>query len=257
MEHPPSVLTQEAVLPYPPEGGGCFRLALLGGFSFQHGDQRIALPLGAQRLLAFVALAPRPLPRAYVAGTLWPDSTDAQAAASLRSALWRLGRPGLPLIEASGSHLCLVEGLAVDADEANTMVRRLLDRSKPCRPKDLDPSLLAGELLPDWNADDWILVERERLRQLCLHGLEVMCERLLAVGRYADAIHAGLQAVRGEPLRESAHRGLIAVHLAEGNYAEALRQYRWFERLLRNELGVPPSPRITGLVNDLLLARNP
>lgn len=83
-----------------------------------------------------------------------------------------------------------------------------------------------------------MIVERERLRQLCLHSLEALSERLLELGRYGDAMEAGLNAVRAEPLRESAHRAVISVHLREGNFGEALRQYRRYERLLWEELGV-------------------
>jgi DNA-binding SARP family transcriptional activator len=227
------------------------RLTLLGGFSLVHRDREISVPLAAQRLVAFLALQTHPLLRTYVAGTLWPDSTEVGAFASLRSTLWRLGRPGLVAVRATASHLRLAETVWVDTREVAATVRRLLDRMAPCRPEDLDPGRLTGELLADWSADDWLLVERERLRQLCLHGLEAMCERLLALGRHGEAIEAGLAAVRGEPLRESAHRALIRVHLAEDNHWEALRQYRWYERILGDELGIAPSSQITELVSGL------
>jgi hypothetical protein len=48
---------------------------------------------------------------------------------------------------------------------------------------------------------------------------------------------------------------LIAVHLAEGNPYEALRQYRWYERILHEELRLAPSTQIMALVSDLLAAR--
>jgi DNA-binding SARP family transcriptional activator len=228
-----------------------FRLMLLGGFGLVQRDRGIQLSLGAQRLLAFLALQVQPQLRTRVAGTLWPDGTETQSSANLRSTLWRLRRPGFSLVRTNNSYLGLAQGLSVDTHEVAAMVRRLMDWSAPCRPEDLDPGPLAGELLPDWDTDEWILVERERLRQLCLHGLEAMCQRLLALRRYGEAIQAGLSAVRVEPLRESAHRVLIAVHLAEGNHCEAVRQYRWYERLLRDELGIEPSSQMTGLVGDL------
>src|SRR6266702_3475376 len=109
--------------------------------------------------------------------------------------------------------------------------------------EDLDPAPLTGELLPDWNADDWILVERERLRQLSLHGLDAICTRLLALHRYCEAVEAGLAAVRSEPLRESAHRMLIAVHLAEGNYNEALRRSAGTSGSFTTSSALRPPPR--------------
>ena len=170
-----------------------FRLTLLGGFSLAERGRDVMPPLGAQRLLAFLALQRQPQPRTRVAGTLWPDGTDAQSSANLRSTLWRLRRPGFSLVQTTYDHLSLAHGLAVDVCEVNAMVRRLQNPAATCCAEDLDPARLADELLPTWSTDDWILVERERLRQLCLHGLEAMCERLLALRRYGEAVQAGLR----------------------------------------------------------------
>src|SRR5262249_37005908 len=99
---------------------------------------------------------------------------------------------------------------------------------------------LVGDLLPDWY-DDWLRDEREELRQTRLHALESLARVLSQSGHHADAIQAALAAIRLEPLRESAHRTLIEIHLAEGNRSEARRQFQRCLRLLREELGVEPS----------------
>ena len=111
--------------------------------------------------------------------------------------------------------------------------------------------LLAGDLLPGWD-DDWVLAERERYRQLRLHTLEDLCARRRDEARFSDALRLGLVAVQSEPLRETAHRQVIEVHLAEGNACEALRQYDAFRRLLQAELGLPPSPAMRRLVDEVL-----
>lgn len=49
-----------------------------------------------------------------------------------------------------------------------------------------------------------LLIERERLRQLCLHALEALGERLLVAARIGEALEAVLAAVAMEPLRERA-----------------------------------------------------
>jgi DNA-binding SARP family transcriptional activator len=97
-----------------------------------------------------------------------------------------------------------------------------------------------------------VLLERERFRQLRLHALERLCDRLTAQGRFAEATEAGLAAVAGEPLRESAHRALIRAYLAEGNPGEAVGQYERLRALLRDELGVSPSPLVDRMLADLL-----
>jgi len=218
-------------------------LRLLGRFELVADGAPIPVPLSAQRVAAFVALHARPLERAYVAGTLWLDSPEERAHANLRSALWRLGRHGCRLMDTRGKLLAIRTEVLVDVRELEASIRQALGGSG----RDIDPELLADDLLPNWY-DDWVMLERERFRQLRLHALEVLCERLTREGQLGDALQAGLAAVAGEPLRESAHRALIRVHLAEGNAAEALRQYQLFRRMLRDHLGVEPSPQIRALV---------
>ena len=109
--------------------------------------------------------------------------------------------------------------------------------------------LIAGDLLPGWY-EDWVVTEREHFRQLRLHALEQLCEQLTDDGRFGQAVEAGLAAVSGEPLRESAHRVLIRAYLQEGNRAEAIRQYSACRDVLRRELGIDPSPPTQALLSS-------
>lgn len=224
-------------------------LGLLHGFEVRLGGRSVELPVSVQRLVAFLALHERPLQRLHVAGSLWLDSSEDHANASLRTALWRLGRQDCTLVEASGNQVGLAPGVTVDLHQARAQARRVL-RHEPATAEDLDALCFAGELLPDWY-DDWVLVERERFRQLRLHALEELCAELTAAGRFAAAIEAGHASVAAEPLRESAHRLLVVAYLAEGNPGEAIRQYRFFRDLLLSELGLEPSPQMEQLVAGL------
>jgi DNA-binding SARP family transcriptional activator len=227
------------------------RLSLLGGFELRCAGQEVAVARSGQRLLALLALQARPLARLWVAGTLWLDATEERAGASLRSALWRLPQPGgMAVVEASTTHLRLARDLDVDVQELAGRTRALESPAGPADPQ-LEPSTLASDLLPDWY-EDWVVLERERFRQLRLHALEALCARLTEAGRFGAAVQAGLAAVAGEPLRESAHRTLIQAHLSEGNPGEAVRQYHLYRRLLAGELALEPSAAIRGLVQPLL-----
>ena len=227
---------------------GVAALSLLNAFELRCDGRVIDLPPSAQRLLAFVALHDHPLQRVYVAGTLWLNATDERAGASLRSSLWRLNRPGHVFVEATATHLRLAPDVDVDLRRALALARRLLDGSADaCEIAD-GQAALGAELLPDWY-DDWLLFERERYRQLSLHALEALAERLGRDGDVARGLEAALAAVRNEPLRESAHRVLIRLHLAEGNRGEALRQYELCRRLFRDRLGVEPSPELHRLLD--------
>jgi DNA-binding SARP family transcriptional activator len=94
-------------------------------------------------------------------------------------------------------------------------------------------------------------MRRERFHQLRLRALEALCRKLVGMGRIGQAVQAGIAAVSGEPLRESAHRELVMAHIAEGNVAAALRQYEAFRRLLADELKLEPSEEMRSLVRGL------
>lgn len=221
-------------------------LHLLAGFGVEVDGEEVPLPGSAQRLVAFVALHERPLLRPYAAGTLWLDWPEARAAGNLRSALWRIQRNAPELVSADSHMLRLGRYVRVDLREAEMQARAELAG----RSSEAAPDTLALDLLPDWY-DDWVLLERERFRQLRLRALESRCARLTSVGRLDEALEAGLLAVAGEPLRESAHRALVRLHLEEGNASEALRQFQLCRRLLLEQLGVEPSPRMLELVAGL------
>lgn len=229
------------------------RVTLLDGFTLRSGCPRpesidAGLPRGVQRLVAFLCLSGRPA-RSAVAGLLWPEVPEEQAQASLRSALWRLRKAAPGLIEASGSALCLAAGVHVDVRELHGWAERVADPHAAVQSA-LPGTGLSGDLLPGWY-DEWVLLERERLRQLRMHALEALADRLAAAGRHGEALQAAHLAVRAEPLRESAHRTLVRVHLAEGNVAEALRAYRLFRSMLYDELGVLPTDQMTRLVRGI------
>src|SRR5438045_5931805 len=94
------------------------RLALLNAFELVCDGDPVTLPLSAQRLLAFVALKRRPVQRLHAAGSLWSNTSDRRAGASLRSALWRLHHSGHCLVEADGQRLRLSSCVRVDLHEA-------------------------------------------------------------------------------------------------------------------------------------------
>ena len=220
-----------------------YHLRLLNGFELWVRGDAVPVNTGVQRLVVFLALHRGPLQRSRVAGTLWPDVPADRASANLRASIWRVPASYRALIDISVRHIRLAADVTVDFLTAVARARRLIDRAEDCDENDFSERTraeLSSELLPA-SYDDWVLLERERFRQLRLHALEALCERLTASGRYGEAIDAGLAAVCAEPLRESSHRVLINAHLAEGNNAEACRQYELYRKVVRDELGAGPS----------------
>ena len=211
---------------------------LLGEFEVCLGGDPVPLPTSAQRLVAMLSLRRRSA-RGMLAGWLWPETTQSLAMGRLRTTIWRVNRTAPGLVE------CTTGGIDV-AGWAEIDVRRLVDDARALllgaagASGAEDLATCAAELLPDWD-DEWLTEDREWLRQLRLHTLEKRAEELTKAGSYGLALDWALAAVRADPLRESAHRAVIRVHVAEGNLAEARRAYARCSQVLARELGVRPT----------------
>jgi DNA-binding SARP family transcriptional activator len=224
------------------------RLQLLEDFVLRDAAELVTLPVGMQRVLAFLALR-GPSHRCVVAGTLWPEVGEPHALASLRTSIWRLNRMVPGAIAVDGARLGTPTGMSVDIREQEFFATQLL------RNQALDPDLVAAQLdslwprdlLPGWY-DDWVVFERERLGQLRLHALEQAAVLMTRTHRLQIALQLALEAVRGEPLRETSNAALIQVYLAEGNIADAVHHYDVFSQLLLRELGFEPSAALRDLV---------
>lgn len=211
------------------------------------------VPEGCQHLLAYLALHGGSAARWQAAGRLWPDVPEERAAGNLRSVLWRLRTSGAGVVDADKKMLWIRSGVDTDVALVEEWACRVTQGA--ALSEDLDIAWWHPEfteLLPGWH-DDWVVFERERLRQIMLHALDTLASVLVSACRYAEGIQAAMLAVEIEPLRESAQRRLIEAHLAEGNVCEAGRVLRSYRQFLHAELGIQPSPALLTLMPGALL----
>lgn len=229
-----------------PEGGG-LHLRLLGRFELSSGNCQLRVRPSGERLLAYLAVRSDPVPRQEAAAALWPDCPDVRSAANLRSVLWRLpGRQDGGLVKSHARGIALMPGVSIDVDEISRQLSHC-----PVISEDVSIPMLRQDVLPDW-PEHWVVTTREWFRQIRLRALETLCDQHRAAGHLDSAMAAGLAAVTCDPLRESAHRRLTLIHISEGNFAEALRQYHIYQQLARSELGLQPSPQFRKLISPLL-----
>ncbi len=226
-------------------------VGLLNGMVVGRDGHQLDLPHSARRLVAFLALQGRAVTRSYVAEQMWLESSTRRAFGNLRSALWRLNRDEPALVRASTSQLSLGEDVEVDVRQVEASARRLVDDTLSIEAGDLEADAYQRELLPGWH-EDWVLMQRERLRQLCLHAIEAVARFRLAEGSHALAIEAAMAAAALEPLRESPQRLLVRIHADEGNLSEALRTFQLFRARLGEDLGVEPSPAFRALLTEVM-----
>ncbi len=225
-------------------------LRLLGGWQLTTTTPVVGVVgNNARRLVSVLALR-GPMSRAQIAATLWPD-TDDDPGARLRTVLWRL-KNGRQLLQDNDGQLSLVDEITVDVNEMRTAALALTGDLESSSVDDPPTATFEADLLPTWY-DEWLVIDRERIRQLRLHALEALALRRLNSGNVAAALDAGLAAVRAEPLRESAHRCVIDAHLAEGNVVEAKRQFDSYRAVLARELRVAPSSALVERMRTVLV----
>lgn len=222
-----------------PQEGCALEVQLVGSFAVRSGGELLRLQPHAKRMVALLALRGQ-LERPRASGLLWPETSEERAAASLRTALWRLRRQALVAVNTDGSLLINPE-VMIDLPRLESMVRACLAIEREDGPVDESwrSLLTCGAVLPGWY-EDWIYLRRESFHQLRLEALDAMGRVLCARRRYGEALEAALAAVATEPLRESSHRAVLNVHLAQGNTSAARRYQAWVHRLFVGE-GLRPS----------------
>ncbi|HEX9819522.1 MAG TPA: BTAD domain-containing putative transcriptional regulator [Methylomirabilota bacterium] len=239
------------------------RLTLLGGFQARlHTGEVMSLPgRKAQALLAFLALPlGRAHPRDKLAALLWGGIREESARASLRQTLFvvrkALGEAEGVVLRQEGEALALAPGV-VEADVA-VFERAVADGT----PEALERAaalyqgdLLAGLVLAEAPFEEWLLGERERLRELALEALA----RLLAHQRKSGAVElaagTGLRLLALDPLQEAVHRALMRLYADLGRRGTALRQYQQCVGVLGRELGIEPEPETKALYQEILRER--
>ncbi|GAA5032654.1 hypothetical protein GCM10023335_75400 [Streptomyces siamensis] len=227
-------------------------LELLGVFELTCCGSRVPLPLGTQRLLALLGLKPEGVHRGVAAEQLWPDYPCHRAAANLRSALCQGRRPCcVTLIDCIGQRLRMSPLVQVDVLQIRDSARQSVDTPTPL-PTDSETLIEAftRDLLPGW-PDEWLQADRERWDQMRLYSLEGLAQQMLTAQQYLHALQAALAATAIDPIRETAHRIVIEIHIAEGNVANAVQCYHQYKAYLQRELKVSPSPQMTDLLQGL------
>jgi DNA-binding SARP family transcriptional activator len=226
-------------------------LRLFGCWDLRVGGRPVRMAGREQRLVAYVALNGRRM-RSYVAGILWPDSTESHAQSSLRAALLQVRRTSVGLLDADQTTVDIAPDVDVDVREFHRCASEVAANPDGVDFEAAMGILDGGDLTPGWY-EDWVMFERERLQHERVRALEALAAAELRRGCGDAALTAARAATAVEPLRESAHSIVIRAHLMVGNVADAVHEYRAYGDLLTRELGINPSEQLRQLVTPLLV----
>jgi DNA-binding SARP family transcriptional activator len=209
----------------------------------------------AQALVAYLAVNPgRRHSRDKLAALLWPNTGDEHARQSLRQTLVTLRRVlGARAILADHREVAL-DGPGLDVD----VVRfEALAAERSAQARERAVALYQGDLLEGIRVkeppfDEWLLGERERLRELAKETLRGLLDDQHAGGLVEPAIRTALRILTLDPASEPAHRELMRLFARQGRRGEALRQYRLCVDALQRELGVEPQAETRRLYQEIV-----
>ncbi|MGB5835136.1 MAG: BTAD domain-containing putative transcriptional regulator, partial [Thiohalocapsa sp.] len=235
------------------------RLTMLGGFELDvpGRGERPAVARKAKALIAFLALNPeRPQTRDRLATLLWGERGQTQARHSLRQAL-----AGLRKVLPGDRHLWTTsEEIAIRGLDVDVLRFAELVRCDSTVALEEAVALYSGELLEGFDArapvfDDWLSVERSRLRELAVSAMVRLLKQQNGSETAESSVRLALRLLALDPLRESTSRELMRSYAALGRAPDAVLQYRRLRRLLKEQLQVEPEPATTELYRRIIANR--
>jgi predicted ATPase/DNA-binding SARP family transcriptional activator len=184
---------------------------------------------------------------------LWGDRPPVDPPAVLQSQLSRLRkllRPEADIVARPPGYLLQVADGTVDAERFEHLCTTAKSVADPLQRADRLRAALAcwrGSAFEEFAEFDWAAVEAVRLDELRANAREDLLEARLACGEHAELVGELEALVADSPLRERLWHQLITALYRSGRAAEALRQAAALRSLLREELGLEPSPALREL----------
>jgi predicted ATPase/DNA-binding SARP family transcriptional activator len=244
---------------------------LFGALALSKGSQPSALPYteAARSLLAFLLLNyPKPQQRAVLAGLFGPEKPEIWTRQRLSQALYQLRR-WLPGFVISDTHtlalnsdfspwvdaLAFIQLLAFEPDSHRRAAAVQTTRQQRIQTLQQAILLYQGDLLEGFY-EDWVLVEREVLREKYLRALSELIELEKSSGKYSEALEHALRRAQAEPLQEAYHREVMRLQFALQKPEAALQQYALCCQILKDEFSLQPDAETSALAQEIISRSN-
>lgn len=246
-------------------------IRLLGAFEIERNGHPLPESVWhtqqAKQILKILVLARgRPVPAERLIEWLWPDSNPTASATTLRSTIHALRRvleperaPRTParyvVTRSPGYAFTPDEDVRVDVYMFEDLLDQAAQVSHPGYKRQLLEQALAlyrGDLLEEDPYAEWVLAERERLRERYLDALLALAELYAQADELERAIAACRRALARDEYREAAYRALMRYQVMAGDVAAALNTYERCRRILAEEFGAAPAPQTQALYEAIV-----
>jgi WD40 repeat protein/DNA-binding SARP family transcriptional activator len=208
----------------------------------------------AQALLIYIAVTGKLHSREMLAELFWQNMPSNQSMKNLRTVL-----PSLRQVV--GSHLIITrQTILFNRQCPYHLDVEAVQAIADCHNPDIDSQFLSnsvaqyqGDFLagfyvpgaPDF--ENWVLMEREQLRELAIEGLHLLAEQYLKQRNYTAGLAITRKLLALDPWRETAHQQQMVFFAHTGQRRAALAQYDLCRQILVDEFHVEPMAETTAL----------
>jgi DNA-binding SARP family transcriptional activator len=211
----------------------------------------------AKALLAMLARQPGAFQsREKLAAVLWPESPEPQSRDSLRQSLKLLRRTlsdhSRDIIVGNADSLALAPSkIWVDVSQFEQFADAgdvdALEKAAELYKGDF----LANLVPPSEPFDEWVKLERTKLRERADRTLGALLQHYKGDGELAQAVQTAVVLLGFDPLREDTHRELMRLYQEQGRRGTALQQYQECRDVLWRDLAVRPEAETEALYQQI------
>jgi YVTN family beta-propeller protein len=231
-----------------------------------------ALPLGGRQQRAVLAVlladAGTAVSVGRIAEAVWGERAPVGFASTVQTYVFHLrevlepsrgrGAPGQLLVTESGGYRLRVSDDAIDAAVFEQRIRAGQEKLARAAFAEAAAELSAalglwrGEVLADLADFEFVAPIAARLTQLRQVARQSRIDADLALGRHSVVLAELDELVARHPLNEQMHAARILALYRTGRQSDALEAYGSLRTILRDELGIDPSPQLQQLHREVL-----
>ena len=240
----------------------------LGPFRVIHNDQPVVEWYGSKGKAIFKYLISRPeqsVAKEVLMELFWPGADPDAARNNLNVAIYSM-RKALRNTDVEFSHILYQEDryllnpqmeLWLDFVTFSELFREAADFEQRGQVQEAISSLHAaellyqGEFLTEDRYEDWLIPQRQRLRDMYMSLLERLSRYYFEAEAYSMSVTYCRQMLVADSCHEEAHRRLMRCYYRQGQLFLAIRQYHQCVEVLRNELDLEPSAETEQLLRKI------
>ena len=217
----------------------------------------------ARELYFYMLHCNRPMNKEHIVEALWPEE-NAHAFQSLYSAVHHLRKAlgAYSIVSRKGAYM-----LPFDANDETVLWydvaifekhRQIVKQALATNDEiEAQRALLAmvevyrGEYVQSFYSD-WCISRRDHLRRNYLHACQHLAQIAWRKGQFEESEQHWLRMLVVDACLEEAHYGLMRCYLSQGKRGLALRQYHHCEKVLQQEMGIHPGPKLQQFYQELV-----